>query len=190
MRIGKSVEDEELENEEKEDIPPKPKRERTTKASKKKDQETSKDEIDPPVVEVESSREKTKVYSRNSRTPSPKETLQNADPLPMASMVEQPKATSPSPSVPKQVTPKEHETSGEAEPFKEGELFGVVAELETEDVEMHLSPLMQYENSPVSSKGNRSPEKENVPIKTPSPLQEEEPELGNQGDRSPEKEKE
>lgn len=104
------------------------------------------------------------------------------DPPPKIPVVEQPRATSPSLSLPKQTTQQEQETSGEKEPFKEGELFGAAAELGVEDVERHPFSLVQYEDSLVSSKRNGSPQKENIPVRTPSPVQEEELELGNQGD--------
>lgn len=189
LTISRSSDEEEMGKSEEEDVPPPPKKARTTRTAKKKGQGASGDE--PPIVDVESSGgEKAKVYTRRSRTPSPKDTMQKKDSPLRPPVVEPPKAVSPPPSIPEPEILGKQETSGEAEPFKEGTLFSEATELEVEEEERHTFPLVQYEDSLESDKGRRSSEpEENIPAKVPAPVHPEvELEEPSQGEKFPEEE--
>lgn len=110
-----------------------PKRRRIVRLSQKK-KESSKveDETDPPVVNVESSREKTQVYTRRSITP-PKDSVPKGNIPSTTPTIEQHDDALPSleshdaPSESKDA--EDHKNQGE-EGFQKGELYSAEAEIE------------------------------------------------------------
>lgn len=147
------------------------KRRRIVKFSKEESAK-GQENIAPPMVEVESSGEKAKVYTRRSMIPSPKDGVPKAN---LPPIVSQEKKKDDVPSTcetqiePGEVENVEEHPDTEGEEFHEGELYSVEAEVD----KVMQSPLVAYAKSLVTNEEVTSPPREEEAEKIPSPKHQE-----------------
>lgn len=127
----------------------------------------------PLVVNVESSREKAKVYTRRSRNPSHRDNVPRTDLPLVVSHEEQHDDVPPAheaQSKPSELEDVEDHLDTKGEEFHEGDLHSAEVEIE----KIMQSPMVAHADSPIRTKANESPPREVEAVKDPSPEQEEE----------------
>lgn len=144
---NKKPKKDEVEKEDKEVSASVPKRRRIVRMpQKEKGSSKVGEEVGPPIINVESLGERTQVYTRKSRTPSPKDSVPQKDVPPVTPVAEQ-HDNVPPPHEASNVLgePKEAKTHQDpkGEEFQEGELYSAKAEIER----VLQSPLVTYDDS-------------------------------------------
>lgn len=149
-----------------------PKRRRIRLSQNVKESSKEAEEVSTLVINVEISRERTQLYTRKSRTPSPKDSVPKKDPPLVTPHTEQ------HDDIPS--SHEAHEEQGESkeaenhpdtegEEFQEGELFSAEAKMES----VLQYPFVTYEDSPIRSEDSQPPLRDEMLVRIPSPVHEE-----------------